>query len=67
MISRLERSSPFEQGGHQLRLQLVGLEVAAVFPGLVNGGDFAVLEMDNGAFGGVEGLRPGNYLDATRA
>ena len=27
MSSRLERSWPFEQRGHQLRLQLIGLQV----------------------------------------
>ena len=57
---------PFKQSRHQLRFQLVGLEVLAVFPGLVNGGDLAVLEVDHGAFFGVEGLRPGNYLDSMR-
>src|ERR1039458_10798403 len=57
---------PLKQSRHQLRYQLVGLQVAAAFSGTVNGGDFATFEPDCGAFFGVEGFWPGNHLNAIR-
>ncbi len=53
-----------EQRGHQLRLQLVSLQVLIAISSFRNRSDFAIAEANHRRLRAVERLRTGNNLDA---